>query len=70
MTNIKYVVDAHTLIWFFTDSPRLGRRASLVLDDLESELILPIIALAEASWIVERGRTNIPSVCRGINGFR
>lgn len=30
--------------------------------DADSLLYLPIIALAEACWAVERGKTNIPSV--------
>lgn len=34
----------------------------MVLDDPDNELILPIIALAEAAFIIERGRTSIPDV--------
>jgi hypothetical protein len=33
-----------------------------VLDDPTSILILPLIALAEACWAVERGRTKVLSV--------
>ncbi len=33
-----------------------------MLDDPNSELILPIIVLAEACWLVERGRSSIPAV--------
>jgi len=33
-----------------------------VIDDARSELVLPIIALAEAAFIVEHGRTSIPDV--------
>lgn len=32
-----------------------------VIDDQGNDLVLPIIALAEATFIVERGRTGIPS---------
>lgn len=55
-------MDTHALIWYLEGSSRLGVNAKAVLDDPDSELLLPVIALAEACWIVERGRTNIPSV--------
>lgn len=42
--------------------PCLGPDAKRVIDDPLSSLFLPIIALAEAAYIVERGRTAIPSV--------
>ena len=57
-----YVLDAHTLIWFIGANPRLGANARTVLQDPASVLYLPVIALAEACWAVERGRTSIPSV--------
>ncbi|MDQ3815444.1 MAG: PIN domain-containing protein [Armatimonadota bacterium] len=57
---MKYVVDTHALIWFLGDSSRLGADCDAVLSDPDSELILPATALAEALWIVERGR--IPSL--------
>src|SRR5437016_3741832 len=60
----EYIVDAHTLIWYVEDSPRLGVNAGNVMDDLGSALYLPAIALAEACWAVERGRCNIPTVAR------
>jgi PIN domain nuclease of toxin-antitoxin system len=59
---MKYVVDTHALIWFLEGNPRLGIAAKTVLMDPVSELILPAIALAEAVWIVDRGKTSIPSV--------
>jgi PIN domain nuclease of toxin-antitoxin system len=58
----EYVVDAHTLIWYVADSPRLGAHAGAAMDDPSSVLLVPVIALAEACWAVERGRTDIPSV--------
>ena len=59
---MKYVVDTHGLIWFLEGNPRLGTNAKTILADSKSQLILPGIALAEAVWIVDRGRTSIPSV--------
>jgi PIN domain nuclease of toxin-antitoxin system len=59
---MKYVIDTHALIWFLEGNNRLGIQAKVILSEQTSELILPAIALAEAVWIVERGKTSIPSV--------
>lgn len=59
---MKYVVDTHALIWFLEGNSRLGDNARTVLSEADSQLVLPAIALAEAVWIVERGKTSIPSV--------
>ena len=59
---MKYIVDTHALIWFLEGNSRMGIAAKQVLENQESQLILPAIALAEAAFIVERGKTSIPSV--------
>lgn len=56
----KFIMDTHTLIWYLEGNPRLGARAKVLIDDPASDLVLPIIALAEAVFIVERGKTSIP----------
>jgi PIN domain nuclease of toxin-antitoxin system len=58
----KYIVDTHALIWYLESNPRLGGAAKAILDDLASELVFPLIALAEAVDIVDKGRTKIASV--------
>jgi PIN domain nuclease of toxin-antitoxin system len=58
----SYVVDTHALIWYLEGNSRLGDAARLALADPDSRLFLPIIALAEACWIVEHGRSRIPTV--------
>jgi PIN domain nuclease of toxin-antitoxin system len=58
---LKYVLDTHPLVWYLEGNPRLSPKAKAVIDDQDSDLVLPIIALAEATFIVERGRTSIPS---------
>jgi PIN domain nuclease of toxin-antitoxin system len=60
--EMQYIVDTHALIWFLEGNPRLGNAAKQILENSESKLVLPAIALAEASFIVERGKTSIPSV--------
>lgn len=58
----RAVVDTHALIWFLIGSLKLGANARAVLDDPESTLSTPHW-LAEACWIVEKGRApGIPSV--------
>lgn len=58
----KYVVDTHAIVWFIAGDSRLGPNAMQILSNPDSELILPITALAEACWVIEHGRTSIPSV--------
>lgn len=58
----KYVLDAHTVIWYLEGNARLGANAKAVLDDSSSEMILPIIALCEASHVIGKGRTKITTV--------
>lgn len=58
---MKYLIDTHALIWFLEGNSRLGNQAATILSDSSSVLILPAIALAESVWIVQRGRTSIPS---------
>ena len=58
----QYVVDTHALVWFLEGNPRLGTHAKVLLEDPTSILIVPIIVVAEACWIIEHGRTSIPSV--------
>jgi PIN domain nuclease of toxin-antitoxin system len=58
----KHVVDTHALVWFLEGNPRLGANAKAILEDADSELIVPVIALAEACWIIEHGRTSIRTV--------
>jgi len=58
----KYVLDTHALEWFLEGNPRLGANAKAVMEDANNNLIVPVIALAEACWIIENGRTSIPTV--------
>lgn len=58
---MKYVIDTHALIWFLEGNSRLGANAKAVLSHSDSQLVIPATTLAEAVWIVERGRTSIPS---------
>ncbi|HZS44570.1 MAG TPA: PIN domain-containing protein [Blastocatellia bacterium] len=59
---IKFVLDTHALIWYLEGNPKLGQSALAVMDDETSEMVLPVIALAEAVYIVGKGRTSITTV--------
>lgn len=63
----KFIVDTHALVWHLEGNPKLGTQAKAVIDSPNSELILPVIALAEAAYIVEKGKTSIPTVSDLLN---
>ncbi len=60
----KYIVDTHALIWFLEGNKRLSQPAKTVMVASDSEMILPLIALAEAIVVIEKGRTTIPDVAQ------
>ena len=62
--NSKYVLDTHAIIWYLEGNPKLGSAAKRILDAIEDDLVIPIIALAEAAFIVTQGKTNIPNVAQ------
>ncbi len=57
----RLVLDTHALVWYLEGSQRLSARAKSALDDPDREFVLPMIALAEAVYVIERRRTSIPS---------
>ncbi len=58
----KYVLDTHTLVWYLEGSPRLSTRAKAIVDDSSNQLVVPLIVLAEAAFLIERGCIAISSV--------
>ncbi|MEZ4658024.1 MAG: PIN domain-containing protein [Caldilineaceae bacterium] len=59
--DLKFILDTHALIWFLEGNRRLGTQAQTVIADPDSQLVLPVIALAEATLVIDRGRTTISS---------
>lgn len=51
----KYIIDTHALIWFLEGNKRLSQPAKTVMAASDSEMVLPLIALAEATVIIEKG---------------
>src|ERR1044071_4101123 len=60
--SFRHIVDAHALIWYWESNAKRGSTAKAILDDVASDLVLPVIALAEAAFVVSKGRTLIPDV--------
>jgi len=58
----KFVLDTHALVWYLEGNKRLSRKARNTMEALENELVLPILAPAEAVLMIERGRSSISSV--------
>jgi len=59
--SFRHIVDAHALIWYLEGNVKLGGAAKAVLGDAASDLVLPVIALAEAAHVVNKGKTLIPN---------
>lgn len=57
MTAPIYVIDTHSLIWYFEDSPRLSQAAKQAFEDIEqgnSIGIVPTIVLAEIVHLADK----------------
>ena len=57
-----YVVDAHGLIWFITESSKLSQRAAQILEkaeNVEVEVLIPTIVLAEITYIAQKKRVEV-----------
>lgn len=58
----KYILDTHALVWYLEGNPKLGQQAKITMGAADSLMVLPLIAMAEAAFLIERGRIGIPSV--------
>ena len=58
----KYILDTHALIWYLEGNPKLGQQAKITMGADDSLMVLPLIAVAEAAFLIERGRIGIPTV--------
>ncbi|MDO8723385.1 MAG: hypothetical protein Q7J31_14345 [Syntrophales bacterium] len=53
------VADTHALLWWFTDSPKLGTKAARIFQGCEkgtSVIFIPSIVIAEALSIFDKKR--------------
>jgi PIN domain nuclease of toxin-antitoxin system len=58
----SFILDTHALLWYLEGNKRLGGQARKSIAAPDSHLIIPIIALAEASVIIDQRRTKVPSI--------
>lgn len=58
--NVKvYIVDTHSLLWYFLDSTKLSLNANKAFEDVEigkARLIIPAIVIAEVIYLVKNGK--------------
>jgi len=56
-----YVTDTHSLVWYFTDDPRLSSKALSAFSEAETDgnIIVPAVVLAEIMFIAKKGRITI-----------
>jgi len=52
------VTDTHSIVWYFTDDPRLSRHALEVFEKTTQEgvIIIPSVVLAEIMYIAGKGK--------------
>jgi len=50
---MKYVVDTHSLVWYFSQDKRLSKKVKDLLRDAEAgkdEIVIPAIVLIRLLW--------------------
>lgn len=60
-TDMLYVLDAHPLIWYLENNPKLSQPAAAAMADRHAQLVVPTIALAEI-WHLYNRRRSGPSL--------
>jgi PIN domain nuclease of toxin-antitoxin system len=58
---MNFVTDTHALIWWFTDSPRISRKAYEILEQCENGknvVFIPSVVIAEALSIFDKKRVS------------
>ena len=56
---MNFVADTHALVWWFTNSPKIGKKAAKAFADSEKGnlvIVIPSIVLAEALSIFDKKR--------------
>ena len=55
---MNYVTDTHSLVWYFTDDQRLGKRALKIFESTvkAGQIIVPTVVLAEILYIAKKDR--------------
>jgi predicted nucleic acid-binding protein len=58
---MNYVTDTHSLVWYFTDDPRLSKKALKSFEGTvkTGRIIVPTVVLAEILFIAKKGRVAV-----------
>ena len=58
---MNYVTDTHSLVWYFTDDPRLSKKALKSFEGTvkTGRIIVPTVVLAEILFIAKKGRVTL-----------
>ena len=58
---MDYVTDTHSIVWYFTEDTRLGRRAYAVVEGTikEGVIIIPAVVLAEIMFIAKKWKITL-----------
>ena len=58
---MDHVTDTHSIVWYFTDDPRLSRCALEVFEKTikEGAIIIPTVVLAEIIYIAGKGKITL-----------
>lgn len=58
---MDHVTDTHSIIWYFTDDPRLSRHALEAFEKTirEGVIIIPTVVLAEIMYIAGKGKITL-----------
>jgi PIN domain nuclease of toxin-antitoxin system len=58
---MDYATDTHSLVWYFTEDPRLSEAALKAFDETIKDgiIIVPIVVLAEIMFISKKGRITL-----------
>ncbi len=61
MKTNSYVIDTHSLVWYFTESSRLSKNALKAIEKTikDGSIIIPTVVLAEIMYIARKGRINL-----------
>ena len=58
---MDYITDTHSIVWYFTEDPRLSRHALEVFEKTvrEEVIIIPVVVLAEIMYISNKGKITL-----------
>ncbi|MCL2015708.1 MAG: type II toxin-antitoxin system VapC family toxin [Defluviitaleaceae bacterium] len=56
---MKYLLDTHTALWYFEQSPRLSRKAERIIDGTENEIYVCAVSLWEISIKVNLAKLDL-----------